>query len=249
MEISGYKTDLINYKDHNAFDKTKSIYDLIHYGNEKKEVIELVMLGILKNTNELLSAKLQLNDKQMIFIIQEVIESRNSITIKHFAEAIKRGLMGEFGTVFRFDITTIIPWIDAFYHANYDTYVENEKQKRERDSIQNAASGDMAELLKEALKRSEKPSKITFQDPEYKHFKSNYDIEHAKKDPGYLVETRDGKTGRTYNSKEVVNGKIPVYLCTEFDEDRPELKIPVAFAEQPILCDPKSLKRTGFIDY
>jgi hypothetical protein len=55
---------------------------------------------------------------------------------------------------------------------------------------------------------------------------------------GYLVETKDGKKGRTYHSKGTVNDKVPVYLETSPEE----------YSEKAILCDPKSLKITGFID-
>ena len=50
---------------------------------------------------------------------------------------------------------------------------------------------------------------------------------------GYLVETKSGKEGRTYHNKGLINGKVPVYIEGE---------------EKPILCEPLSLKLTGFID-
>ena len=50
---------------------------------------------------------------------------------------------------------------------------------------------------------------------------------------GYLVKTRTGKTGRTYHSKGLVNGKMPVYIDGE---------------EKPLLCNPDSLVLIGFID-
>lgn len=59
-----------------------------------------------------------------------------------------------------------------------------------------------------------------------------------KPESGYLVETKSGNTGRTYNDKEMINGKVPVYL---YDENGKP-------AEKAILCDPKTLKTIGFID-
>lgn len=53
------------------------------------------------------------------------------------------------------------------------------------------------------------------------------------KNPGYLVETKTGKKGRTYHSKDMINGKVPAYLIDN---------------STPILCDPKTLKIIGFID-
>ncbi len=50
--------------------------------------------------------------------------------------------------------------------------------------------------------------------------------------PGYLVETKSGKTGRTYHSKGLVNGKVPVYI-----DGLP-----------PMLCAQESLKLIGYID-
>lgn len=32
------------------------------------------------------------------------------------------------------------------------------------------------------------------------------------RNPGYLVTTKNGLQGRTYHSKGLINGKIPVYL-------------------------------------
>jgi len=50
--------------------------------------------------------------------------------------------------------------------------------------------------------------------------------------PGYLVEHKSGKTGRTYHSKGLINGKVPVYM-----EGMP-----------PMLCKTESFKIIGFID-
>jgi hypothetical protein len=70
------------------------------------------------------------------------------------------------------------------------------------------------------------------------------------KNSGYLVETKDGKTGRTFHKKGLINGKLPVYLCIKFGThaDYPEFQIPLVFSETAILCDPNTVKRTGFID-
>jgi len=67
---------------------------------------------------------------------------------------------------------------------------------------------------------------------------------------GYLVKNRDGKVGRTYYQKGLINGKIPVYLCIEFKtiKDHPSLKTPLKFSDTAILCDPKTLRHIGFID-
>jgi hypothetical protein len=58
------------------------------------------------------------------------------------------------------------------------------------------------------------------------------------KNSGYIVETKDGKKGRTYHSKGLINKKVPVYLEVA----------PFQYATQAILCDPKTLKQRGFID-
>lgn len=59
-----------------------------------------------------------------------------------------------------------------------------------------------------------------------------------KKDPGYIVETKDGKMGRTFHSKKFVNGKVPVYLETS----------PGIYSTNGTLCDPRTLTHKGFID-
>ncbi len=88
--------------------------------------------------------------------------------------------------------------------------------------------------------------KNEFNEDEFQEFKKEFQMNQRKKDPGYLVETKDGKTGRTYNSKEMVNRKIPVYICTKFNEKHPT--VPEEFETTGILCDPKNLKQIGFID-
>lgn len=55
------------------------------------------------------------------------------------------------------------------------------------------------------------------------------------KNPGYHVETKTGKVGRTYHKEGLVNNKMLVHI----EENGKTLKM---------LCDPNSLKITGFID-
>ena len=52
---------------------------------------------------------------------------------------------------------------------------------------------------------------------------------------GYLVETKTGKRGRTYHCEGLINGKQIVHV----EIDGKTLKM---------LCDPDTLKITGFID-
>lgn len=53
----------------------------------------------------------------------------------------------------------------------------------------------------------------------------------AEKEKGYLVKTKYG-TGRTKHSDQPIQGKLPVYLDNG----------------QKVMCDPKNIKLTGFID-
>ncbi len=57
------------------------------------------------------------------------------------------------------------------------------------------------------------------------------------KDAGYIVETRDGKIGRTYHKKQFVNGKCHVHMQTTPDN----------YSDNSALFDPKSLTIIGFI--
>jgi hypothetical protein len=59
-----------------------------------------------------------------------------------------------------------------------------------------------------------------------------------KKDSGYIVETKDGKTGRTFHNKAFVNKKVPVYLVTKPNE----------YSNNATLYEPNSLKVIGYID-
>ncbi len=67
------------------------------------------------------------------------------------------------------------------------------------------------------------------------------------KKSGYLVKTKNDKLGRTIHEKGIVNGKIPVYLCTR-SEYVNGFEVPLAFSDKAILCDPATVKQFGFID-
>lgn len=60
----------------------------------------------------------------------------------------------------------------------------------------------------------------------------------SRKNAGYIVKTKTGKMGRTYHSKGLINGKIPVYLEKSKDEHQ----------VTAILCRPETLEQIGFID-
>ena len=57
-------------------------------------------------------------------------------------------------------------------------------------------------------------------------------IINGNKNAGYLVETKTGFMGRTYNCESMVNGKVKVFLSDG----------------RKMLCDPGTLKINGFID-
>ena len=60
------------------------------------------------------------------------------------------------------------------------------------------------------------------------------------KGAGYVVRTKNGKTGRTYHNQEYIKGKTPVYIeQTEGKYD---------FDEKAILCNPETVTITGYID-
>ena len=51
---------------------------------------------------------------------------------------------------------------------------------------------------------------------------------------GYLVKTKSGKVGRTIHEKGLINGKVPVYLATQFQTVE-DTQIPIAFSKDAIL--------------
>ncbi len=68
-------------------------------------------------------------------------------------------------------------------------------------------------------------------------------------DPGMIVKMKDGSQGRTYNSKGMINGKVPVHVCIKKKTTHiPGLDVCVEYSSTGILCDPKSLTQIGFID-
>lgn len=56
-----------------------------------------------------------------------------------------------------------------------------------------------------------------------------------KKNPGYLVETKTGITGRTYHREGLVNKKTVVHIEIDGKETK-------------MLCDPKTIKIIGYVD-
>lgn len=54
-------------------------------------------------------------------------------------------------------------------------------------------------------------------------------------DSGYLVETKNGKQGRTYHREGLVSKKMVVHITVN-DKD------------MKMLCDPKTVKIIGFVD-
>ena len=59
--------------------------------------------------------------------------------------------------------------------------------------------------------------------------------------PGIIVETQKSKKGRTYNSKGLINDKVPVYL---FEEN----VITGKTSATGVLCRPDTLRILGYID-
>lgn len=57
------------------------------------------------------------------------------------------------------------------------------------------------------------------------------------KNTGRIVETKSGKVGRTFNSQDLVNGKVPVYLQQG-----------EGYSQTAMLCDNATLRYIGFID-
>lgn len=55
----------------------------------------------------------------------------------------------------------------------------------------------------------------------------------TNKTAGYIVETQEGKIGRTYHYKGTINKKLPVYFPGE---------------EKPVLFSRDKIKVTGYID-
>lgn len=65
------------------------------------------------------------------------------------------------------------------------------------------------------------------------------------KNPGRIVKTKSCNIGRTFNNKEFIEGKIPVYLCEEYKYNT---AIPLKYSDKAILCRPETLTVIGFID-
>lgn len=73
-----------------------------------------------------------------------------------------------------------------------------------------------------------------------------------KKNPGRIVKTLSGKTGRTYDIKPDINGKVQVFIGKTFiplyGDQGSKMALPVDFEESGILCDPDKLTTIGYID-
>lgn len=64
---------------------------------------------------------------------------------------------------------------------------------------------------------------------------------------GHIVTVDDGRIGRTYHNKGLINGKVPVFLATK-TESAHGVEFPVEFAETGTLFEPEKVKAIGFID-
>lgn len=58
------------------------------------------------------------------------------------------------------------------------------------------------------------------------------------KNPGRIVVMKDGRRGRTYNKKGLIQGKVPVH----------PFGIEQLDGSKPMLCKPEDLIVIGFID-
>lgn len=65
---------------------------------------------------------------------------------------------------------------------------------------------------------------------------------------GKLIQNKDGKIGRTFNNKGLINNKVPVYFATTFKTMKDGYEYPSEFSKDAILCDPQTLKIIGYVD-
>lgn len=56
------------------------------------------------------------------------------------------------------------------------------------------------------------------------------------KNPGFIVETKTGKRGKTYHREPLVGKKLAVHVEDEMG------------TEYKLLCDPKTIKIIGYFD-
>lgn len=66
--------------------------------------------------------------------------------------------------------------------------------------------------------------------------------------PGYVVRLKDGRTGRTYHSKGLVNGKVPVYLDKETVIGKGGIEVAASYEDKAILCRKETVTIVGYID-
>ena len=60
------------------------------------------------------------------------------------------------------------------------------------------------------------------------------------KEKGIIVKLLDGRIGRTFNNKGLINGKVPIYLLVDY---------PSVYSEKAILIEFNKIEKTiGFID-
>lgn len=68
-------------------------------------------------------------------------------------------------------------------------------------------------------------------------------MESIKKNPATLVKTKTGRIGMVKSSMPLLNGRVPVYMATKFEDHTP-----VEFAVNGTLCNPETVEVIGFID-
>jgi hypothetical protein len=64
---------------------------------------------------------------------------------------------------------------------------------------------------------------------------------------GYIVKTQDGRIGRTFHCKGLINRKVPVFVAIETKEEH-DMTVPISFSEKGVLIQIEKLELIGHID-
>lgn len=189
---------------------------------------------------------IEVTNNLMSQLAEDLIEKYQHDSIEDIIQALRKGRQGHYGSTYgKLNMIIISDWMSKHLEEKARAREQRENEYNSNEGPEFKSLKEYHEWVKQGFKNQKELEKPKEGEKEFQKFRLNHIRQQAKKDPGFLVRTKDGKVGRTFKSKEPVNGKIPVFIATEFHE---KLKTPISFEKTGILCDPRNLKNIGFID-
>lgn len=140
--------------------RTNCIYDIIHYDGISRNDIKAEVIKCLTDLNQGLNQNMKLTDNMIIMIVDLVLNDFNGLTLVGFFRCMRKGLKGDYGKVYQMNVLTVTDWIQQYLSSEeYMERIYKLRRKHDRDKseeLNKMYAGDMLDVMKQALKISEK---------------------------------------------------------------------------------------------